>query len=272
MNGLFPAMSQDLSFLSGTELFCGLERSCINTICARGRIEHVAKEKLIFEQGRRAGRAYVLVVGNIRIVQTGYDGGQSIIRFIAPGELFGTVPLFTDHQLPGDAVTGAPSRILSWSEEAFLGIIGQCPAIARNVIQIIGARLAEAQNRIRELATQRSDQRIAHALLRLAGKVGHTAHGGEMINIPVRRRDIVEVSGTTLYTASRTLSAWKKAGLLTAHNRHIIILNLPMLRGIAQGADGCSFGVPRGKKIPKHEVGNPGLSLRKRKGAAASGV
>ncbi|KAK0359824.1 hypothetical protein LTR94_029746, partial [Friedmanniomyces endolithicus] len=119
--------------------------------------------------------------GSVRIIQTGSDGGQAIIRFIGSGEMFGTVPLFTDHLLPADAITAEASVVLSWSEADIVVLIGIYPQVSLNVIRVIGTRLIELQDRVRELATQRADQRLARALLRLIRN-----DGGDEVAFPLR--------------------------------------------------------------------------------------
>ncbi len=227
------AAHPELSLLSGIELFVGVSPEGLDAVRASARIDAVDKEEIVFEQGGGAARAYALAEGSIRIVQTGSDGGQAIIRFITPGELFGTVPLFTNHRFPADAVATVPSQVLSWSEADLFALIDRYPRIGVNVIRIIGARLAEAQHRVRELSTQRAEQRIAHALLRLATQAGHDMHGAMAIDIPLRRKDLADVSGTTLHTASRTLAAWQKAGLLMSRDQRVTIRDLPAIARIA---------------------------------------
>ncbi|PKQ09312.1 MAG: cyclic nucleotide-binding protein [Alphaproteobacteria bacterium HGW-Alphaproteobacteria-12] len=200
-------------------------------------MEHVGKDELIFEQGGVARCAYALAAGSIRIVQTGGDGRQVIIRFVAQGEMFGTVPLFTDHLFPADAIAAEPSLIFLWSEADFLALIDRYPRLSVNVVRIIGACLAEAQDRIRELSTQRAERRIAHAVLRLASKAERNAEGNMAIDIPLRRKDLAEVSGTTLHTASRTLAAWQKAGLLVSHEQRLVIHDLPAIGRISEDVD-----------------------------------
>jgi CRP-like cAMP-binding protein len=220
------------------DLFRALSTDALADACAVMRIDKVARNALIVEQGEPARRAYALGAGSVRIAQTGEDGGQAIIRFIGPGEMFGTVPLFTDHRFPADAIAAEESLVLSWSEHDLLALIGAHPTIAINLITILGTRLAELQERVRELATQRIEQRIAQALLRLASQAGQDRLDGVKIEFPLRRKDLADYAGTTLHSASRMLAAWEKAGLLTSRNLHLTIHNIADLRRIAESSTG----------------------------------
>jgi len=222
--------------LPSIELFAGLSSTDLEQVLATARILHMAKETRIFNQGDDADRAYVLLRGSVRISQSGNDGDQVIIRFIGPGETFGTVALFTDRLYPADADALAEAVIASWSEDALLGFMIRHPQIAVNVIRITGKRLKEAQERVRELSTQRVEQRVARAVLRLAQQAGHHTVDGTAIKFPLPRKDVADISGTTLHTASRILTAWEKAGLLTSENQRLTICKPTEISKIADGS------------------------------------
>ena len=181
------------------------------------------KELRIFNQGDENVRAHTVIAGGVRISQSGSDGAEVVIRFICPGEMFGTVALFTDRRYPADATALEETLEVSWSEPELIELMARHPQIAINAIRIVGKRLQEVQNRVRELATQRAERRVAHALMRLARQGGHPTVDGTVIALPLRRKDVADIAGTTLHTASRILTGWEKAGLLTSHNQHLTI-------------------------------------------------
>ncbi|MBO9380878.1 cyclic nucleotide-binding domain-containing protein [Sphingomonas histidinilytica] len=82
------------------------------------QVDRVASGSVVFEQGERASRAFALGSGSIRISQTGQEGGQAIVRFIAPGEMFGTVPLFTDCAVSPAKAQNSPRYFGSSSHSA----------------------------------------------------------------------------------------------------------------------------------------------------------
>ncbi|MBV6424946.1 MAG: Anaerobic regulatory protein [Steroidobacteraceae bacterium] len=220
--------------LNELELFRSLPAAALERLRGAMRVEAFVREAIVFRQGDPATRAYALGAGSIRIVQTGRDGGSAIVRFITAGEMFGTVPLFTRQRLPATAFACEESRVLSWSEADLRRMIDLYPAIAMNVIAVLGVRLADMQERVRDLATHRAQSRIAGAVLRLAARAGADTAGGRAIGIPLRRKDVAEFSGTTLHTASRTLAAWEKTGLLASSSGHLTVRDRDGLRRIAE--------------------------------------
>jgi CRP-like cAMP-binding protein len=219
--------------LASMELFVGLPSAVLDEVMKRGRVRHLQKETRIFHQGDPADRAHALIEGTVRISQTGDEGAQILIRLIGPGETFGTAALFTDRKYPADAHTLSDAVEISWSEAALLDLIARYPRIALNVIRVLGVRLKEAQERLRELSTQRVERRIARTVLRLAGKSGQPIGNATEIDFPLRRRDVAQMSGTTLYTVSRTLKAWERAGWLTSEKQRLVLRRESEIQRIA---------------------------------------
>jgi CRP-like cAMP-binding protein len=230
-------LSVSLGEIGRLELFRSLSDDAVREVRVAMQVKRVAKDTVIFEQGQWVDRAYALALGSVRIVQTGSDGGHAIVRFIGPDEVFGAVPLFTDHRFPADAIAAENSTVLSWREKDLLRLIDRYPTIALNVVRVLGQRIGQLQERVREVSTQRAEQRLAHAVIRLAEQAGRSGPRGTTIEIPLRRKDLAEFAGTTLHTASRTVAAWEKAGLLASNGRRIVVHDLAVIRGLAEGCD-----------------------------------
>jgi len=222
--------------LATTDLFADLPPAVLAVVAAAARPRRLSAGTRIFNQGDAGVRAHAIVDGMVRISQSGSDGAQVVVRFIGPGEMFGTVALFTDRRYPADATALGDTVEASWGEAELLDLMTRHPQIAINAIRIVGKRLLEVQERMRELATQRAERRIAHTLIRLARQSGRSTAAGTTIPFPLRRSDVADVAGTTLHTASRILTGWEKSGLLVSEGRRLTIRNPSELLRIAEEA------------------------------------
>ncbi len=224
------------SSLAQMELFRGLPSAALIEIAERGRIRRIAKNTMIFVRGATAKHCHALIKGHVRISQSDPDGAQLVVRFIGPGQMFGTVALFTDRTYPAEAVAVLESVEITWTEPVLLDLIARYPAIALNLVEVIGGRLREVQDRLRELATHRVERRIAHTLLRLAAQSDQTPESEATIGFPVRGKDIAEMCGTTLHTVSRVLTSWQRRKLITTQRQRLRIRDSSALRRIAEDA------------------------------------
>jgi CRP-like cAMP-binding protein len=219
--------------LAALELFEGLSPEALAEAEARVRIRTYPRGTRLFDQGEPTSRARALLAGGVRISQAGSDGEQVVIRFIGPGEIFGSVAIYTDQRYPADAVAMTDAIEASWSQAELLELMERHSRIATNMIKIIGRRLAELQDRVRELSTQPVERRVANALLRLARETGHKTAAGVEIGFPLRRKDIADIAGTTLHTVSRILAKWAKDGLIVSDRQHLTLVSHAEIERIA---------------------------------------
>ena len=85
------------------------------------------------------------------------------------------------------------------------------------------------------MSTEEVSRRVAHALLRLAEQSGRKVEGGIEIDFPISRQDIAEMTGATLHTVSRILSAWEGEGLVEGGRQRIILKDSHRLFLLAEG-------------------------------------
>lgn len=228
-------MSHSRTDFSRTRLAQGLSDTAVAQLASLAIVRRVAAGTRIFNQGDPDARAHVVLSGAVRITQSGPDGGHVLLRFIPAGEMFGAVAIFHNRRYPGDATASLHTVEASWSEGDLLQVMQAWPQLSINMIKIVGERLQEAQDRVRELSTQRAEQRIANALLRLARQAGVRTHEGISISTPLRRRDVAELSGTTLYTASRIITGWEKDGALETTRLQVLLRRPERLEAVARG-------------------------------------
>lgn len=219
--------------VAGLDLFRGLPAAALDEVLVKTQCRVLARDCRVFNQGDGHIRAHALLKGSVRISQSGRDGKQIVVRFIAASEMFGAMALFTDRRYLADAETLTEVVEVSWSEPDLLNLMTRYPQVAINALKVVGRRIQEAQYRVRELSTQPVDRRVAHTLLRLAKQAGRRAHDGVTIPFPLRRKDIGDICGTTLYSVSRVLTVWERQGFLVSQDQQLTITKLSAIERIA---------------------------------------
>ena len=205
------------------DLFKALPEPQARDVLAQAGLRTIPEGGHAFVQGAPALRFFLLVEGRLKIVQATPEGQQIIAHWVAPGQFFGLAVAMGRDDYPGAAVAVAASTVLAWPSAAWARLAALHPAIAEAALRTIGGHLQEAFSRLREVAAERVEQRIARALLRLVQQSGRQTERGVQIGFPLTRQDIAGMASTTLYTVSRTLRAWEHAGVLTGERRRIVI-------------------------------------------------
>jgi CRP-like cAMP-binding protein len=215
--------SLDESLLNGIPPFSKLDPKQIRTILDLASSRRYAVGASVFEEGYDAERFYLLLDGYIRVVRITADGEQVIVLHIPSGQLFGIAKALGHDTYPATAIAATDSIALSWPTRLWDSFVAQYDGFTSESYQTVGARIGEMNARIIEMATQQVEQRIACALLRLINQTGRKVDSGIEIDFPISRQDISEMTGTTLHTVSRMMSAWEKQGFVESGRKRIIV-------------------------------------------------
>ncbi|HVC34877.1 MAG TPA: Crp/Fnr family transcriptional regulator [Chloroflexota bacterium] len=222
-----------VAFLGSLPVFRQLPPAAIRDVAARIRSRPVVRGDAVFLQEDTASALWILATGRMKLVNETGDGREVIIRLIRPGDIFGGAGVWGEPRYPASAFAQEDSVVLHLLAPEFTALLGVYPELALALIRLLAARLRDAEARIRELQTEQVEQRIANVLLRLANRTGVQTTAGIRIGTALTRLDLAELSGTTLSTASRTLSAWHQRGIVAAGREQVTILQPHALVAIA---------------------------------------
>lgn len=228
----------DPSCLAGADMFDCLGEDGRRAVLEAGTLRKLPQGRTVFAQGDPGATCHTLLEGRVKIVQTRPDGGQSVIRFIGPGEMYGTVAALMDKPFPADAVAVVESLEIYWPVGVMRQLMAQFPEVAVRSTASAGARLFELQNRVGELTAEKVDVRIARALVRLVRQAGRRTPEGIEIDFPITRQELAELAGSTLHTVSRTLSAWDDREITASSRRHIVVRKLHVLLDLIEQNEG----------------------------------
>jgi len=177
----------------------------------------------IFEEGFDAKRFYLLLDGHIRVVRISEQGERIIALHIPSGQLFGIASALGHTTYPATAIAAVEAVALSWPMHLWTEFVARYDGFATQTYKTVGRRIDEMSTRMLELATQQVEQRIACAILRMINQSGRKVDNGIEIDFPVTRQNLSEMTGATLHTVSRTLSAWERDGIIESQRKHITV-------------------------------------------------
>ena len=231
-------MSQTIprSLLKNLDLFRAVPDKDLDTVLAIARPMRLIAGDTVFQQGQPADQFFVLLHGHLKVMQTTAEGEQVMVRYVIPGEVFGIAKAMQRPAYPATCVAVEESVVLGWPSSQWDHFMTGNLQFAANALQAVGQRLQDAHSRIKELSTEEVEQRVARCILRLIDSSGEETEQGIAVNFPITRQDIAEMTGTTLHTVSRLLSAWKDRGLVITGRKRVIVCKVDDLIRLAEGA------------------------------------
>jgi len=235
------------AFLASIRLFAALPPTILTQIARHFRPRYLQRGEVVFLKGLPATELNLLATGRIKVVRETEDGQEIILRQIGPGDIFGGAGGWGERVYPASALAQEAAVMLQLPAAEFQGLLSSHVEFAVAVIRELGVRLREAEARIRDLQAESAERRLAHALLRLAQQ-----EHGVPPTLTLTRQDLAELAGTTIGTASRMVSVWRRQGIIAAGRERITILHPAALRAIADatgattGRDGGAEQAPPG--------------------------
>ena len=181
---------------------------------------------------------YIVQEGQVKILKHSSLGKEFIIAFFSAGEMFGEVAVFENRPYPASAQAVYEVKVLAIGSKDFLSFLAANPPVALRIIGVLSGRLREAQGRLKDLAGERAQQRLATILLMLDSKFGKT--------LPFTRKEIADMAGTTTETAIRVLSRLNKGGIIRSTRGKIAILDETKLRLLSEGPPDIAGPLQRG--------------------------
>ncbi len=183
--------------------------------------------EFIFWDGDAPDWLYLVAEGKVKVVKHSSLGKEFIIAFFDPGEMFGEVAVFENKPYPASAQAVAETKVVGIKREDFIAFLANRPQVALKIINVLGGRLRNAQNRLKDLAGERVEQRLASVLLMLSAKLG--------LILPFTRQEIADMAGTTIETAIRVMSQMKDRKIVRTVRGKVIILDMEKLRLLSEG-------------------------------------
>jgi CRP-like cAMP-binding protein len=210
--------------LAASPLFASLDPQVLDLALQDGLLRSMEAGEYYFWQGDRATHAYVLLEGRVKMQQVTANGLQIVLRIMSPGDTFGGVAyLDPPDGYPASALAAEDSLAMAWSRKTLLRMAAVDTRLAQNIMHLMYGTISELQIRQQSLVASRVEQRIARVLLKLAAQCGVQTADGVLINLPISRQDVAEMSGTTLYTASRIMREWARQGWLDLGRERVLL-------------------------------------------------
>jgi CRP-like cAMP-binding protein len=219
--------------LEPVPLFASLDSAAMRDVSEAARIRHVQGGASFFREGDPADSFFVVQAGSVKLSQVTPEGHQVVLRLIGPGDAFGGVAAFGGGTYPVTAEAVTDVSALEWPGTVMTSLMEKYPKLALNALRMVAARLHELQVQYRQLATEKVERRVARALLRLVEHAGRRTDSGVLIDLPLSREDIAEMTGTTLYTVSRIISRFEADGIVEAGRQRVVIRNPHALMSVA---------------------------------------
>jgi CRP-like cAMP-binding protein len=174
--------------------------------------------EIICQPAEMVSSLYLVAKGRVQLYRTSEDGRRFVVATLGQGTMFGEDSLLGGQGPDTYAVALEPVTIWLMPGKQAQEISSTDAMFGFGLMQAMGQRVMEAENRLEQMAYSTIASRLAALLLELvedpAGNVVRATH-----------QELADMLGTWRETISKTLQDFRRRGLVASGRRQLTLLD-----------------------------------------------
>lgn len=209
--------SDKFVYLQMVDLFQGLNDEELRECEVAFPMIRAPEGQILFTPVSSEQALYIIKEGDVRLYRLSSEGREVTLGVLSQNDVFGTLPMFgaLSHNTFAQAASNSVLCILR--EEHLHELIRRHPEIAIRLLQIVGERLALAEDQIEDLAFRPAEERVARSIMLLAEQASS-------YRLSVSHEDIAKLAGVARETVTKVLGSMERRGWVSTGYRRIKLL------------------------------------------------
>ena len=193
-----------------------------------GQPVFVSKGETIYEEGHNSNNIYLIRKGVVKSHKFNEYGKELITTLLKEDEFFGYTS-FT-HNIPyqESAIALADTELVAISKQDLKDVLSDNHSVTLELIELLTDNLTLVKDQLLQMAYSSVNKKTATTILKFAEKLNKKMDEP----IKISRNDLASVAGIATETLIRTLSNFKKEGIIEIEGRNIRILDIEKLKYI----------------------------------------
>jgi CheY-like chemotaxis protein/CRP-like cAMP-binding protein len=175
----------------------------------------------IYREGGNVHMVYLILKGIVKTHKLDENGKELITGIFNADEFFGFSSLTANEIYEEYATAMEDSTLVGVNKEKLTAVLQENHGLALELMHVLAESLTDAKQQLLEMAYGSVRKKTASTILKFADKLKQDKHG----NMHILRSDLASVAGMATETLIRTLSSFKKEGLIAMEDHNIRILD-----------------------------------------------
>lgn len=183
---------------------------------------------VIYREGDNSNLVYLVIKGNVKTHKLDEQGKELITGIYRADDFFGFTSFTKNIPYREYATAMEDSTLIGLHKDQLKILLEQNSELVMELLQLLSEDLIQIKEQLLQMAYGSVRKKTASTLLKFADKLQKDEAG----NIHVLRSDLASVAGMATETLIRTLSNFKKEGIIEIQDRDIRILDMDRLEKI----------------------------------------
>lgn len=184
------------------------------------------KGEIIYEEGDHSNMIFLIHKGVIKCHKLDEQGKELTTTLHTEDELFGYTSFIQNMPYQETATAMKDTELIGVSKKELKEVLHNNQSLTLELIQLLNDDLSMIKEQLVQMAYSSVNKKTATTILKFVEKMSHKPNE----SIKISRYDLASVAGIATESLIRTLSSFKKQGLIEISGRTIKILDLNQLR------------------------------------------
>ncbi len=211
-------------------LFAALDDTAIAGLMESMEHSRMERGDVLFREGDRGDRLYVITEGKIKLGRTSPDGRENLLAILGPGEMFGELSLFDPGPRTATATAIAETQLIALGNEQLHAFLAAHPRVAATLLAALARRLRRTNENLADLVFTDVPGRVAKALLDLSSRFGRPADHGVLVAHDLTQEELAQLVGASRETVNKALADFAGRGWLKLEARAVLIQDVERLQ------------------------------------------
>lgn len=217
-------------------VFSALPESVLVELSRRARVVELDAHDVLWREGEQARAIGLVLMGRVAI-ERGRTHRKVMVNVAGANDLVGEVAFSLGAAYQFDVRCLRKARVALVPAAELRAVLRQSPELAVALAFELAQEVLRLTRRLEALSAGSVTQRLARVLVGLTERFGTPFPGGTLMPVRLRREDLAALAATTIESASRQISAWKKQGVLVPQPFGFLITDAQRLRELSDEAD-----------------------------------
>ncbi len=187
-------------------------------------IKSFSKNQIILREEQTNQFMYMILEGEVRVVQTTDDGKEIIVTVHQAGDFFGELSLIDGKTIPAAVYAAKHCVTAIISKADFFSLLFNHNKVLESLLKILCSRLRDSMKKIQILNFNNASQRIKMLFLMLSESYGEKISEGTVLKLKLIHQNIADMTGLSRETVTRILDKWQKSGeIKVLKNKYILL-------------------------------------------------
>ena len=182
----------------------------------------------IYWEGHNSNLIYLIRKGSVKTHKLDKFGKDLITTVYKPDDFFGFTSFTKNRPYQEFATAMEETQLISFPNDTLQKILENNNHLAMELMQMLTENLSEIKEQLLQMAYASVRRKTANTILKFAEQLEKDSQG----RLHILRSDLASVAGMATETLIRTLSSFKKEGLIDIQDRNIRLLNLEGLKKV----------------------------------------